>query len=105
MLAMTLARLALLFAIYVSLDVSNPLMPGALTFSVQESVEVRQSDRVRGEDDAALTLVAGAERLAPSETSVTLFRPAPPVTVRSRPPHIARSHLSPPKSASPSEDH
>jgi hypothetical protein len=103
--AMTLARLALLFAIYVSLDVSNPQMPGALTFSIQESVEVRQPDRVRGEDDAALTPLPGAERLAPPERSDVLVRPAAPVTVRSRRAHITRSRPSLPKPASPSEDH
>jgi hypothetical protein len=105
MAAMTLARLALLSAICVSLDVSNPLMPGALTFSVEESVEVRRSDRVRGEYDAALTPLPGVERLAPPERSVTLFRPAAPLTVRSRRAHITRSHPSLPKPASPSEDH
>jgi len=105
MTAMTLARMALLFAIYMSLDISNPLMPGALTFSVEESVEVRQSDRVRGEDDAALTPLPGVDRLAPPERSVVLFRPAAPVTVRSRRAHITRSHPSLPQPASPSEDH
>ena len=102
---MTLARLALLLAIYMSLDLSNPLMPGALTFGVQDSVEARQSDRVRGEDDAALTPLRGAERLAPPERSAPLFRSAAPVTVRFRRAHITRSHPSLPQPASPSEDH
>ena len=47
---MTLSRLALLVALYLSLDVSNPMFPGALTFGLEDSVEVRQADRLRGLD-------------------------------------------------------
>jgi hypothetical protein len=105
MAAMTLARLAVLFAIYVSLDLANPLMPGALMFGVQESIEVRQSDRARGEDDATPTRVAGTERLAPPERSSAMFRPIAPVGVRARQVHVTRSHPASPPPAPPSEDH
>lgn len=97
--------LVLALTIYLSLDVSNPMMPGALTFGVQESVEVRQSDRVRGEDDAALTPLRGAERLDPPERSVTPLRAPAPVTAGSRRAHVTRSHPSLPTAPSPSEDH
>lgn len=104
--AMTLARMALLVVVYVSLDLSNPMMPGALMFAVQESVEMRQPDRGRGEDAAALTPQRGPERLAPPERYVTLLRPpAPPATASSRRAHVARSHPSLPTALSPSEDH
>jgi hypothetical protein len=102
---MTLARMALLFAVYVSLDLSNPMMPGALTFGVQESVEMRQSDRVRGEDAAALTPLRGPERLAPPARSVTLLRAPAPITAGSRRAHVTRSRPSLPTTPSPSEDH
>lgn len=43
---MAARRLALLLLLYVSLDVANPLMPGAVQF-VDGSVEVVQGDRAR----------------------------------------------------------
>jgi hypothetical protein len=97
--------MALLFAVYVSLDLSNPMMPGALTFGAQDSVEMRQSDRARGEDDAALARLPGPERLAPPERSVTPLRAPAPATASSRRAHVTRSHPSAPAPASPSEDH
>ncbi|HUG38762.1 MAG TPA: hypothetical protein VML54_17520 [Candidatus Limnocylindrales bacterium] len=102
---MTLAKMALLFALYVSLDLSNPMMPGALTFGVEESVDMRQSDRVRGGDDAALTPLRGPERFAPPERSVTPLRAPAPVTAGSRRAHVTRSHPSLPTAPSSSEDH
>lgn len=103
---MTLARLALLVAVYVSLDVSNPMMPGALTFGAQ-SVEARQSDRFRGQDDAALIPLAPLpDSLDPPERPVMLRRPpAPVMTPRSRQAHVTRSDSSLPPPPSPSEDH
>jgi hypothetical protein len=50
---MTRCWVVWLVAIYVSLDVANPMMPGALTFGIDESVEVRQADRFRAHDGAA----------------------------------------------------
>lgn len=104
---MMLARLAFLVAAYLSLDVSNPLMPGALTFGVEESVEARQSDRFRGQDHhvAPVLRAPEPERVAPSGGSLTR-RPQPvPVTPRSRQAHVTRSRLSVPSHASPAEDH
>jgi hypothetical protein len=104
---MMLARLALLVAAYLSLDVSNPMMPGALTFGVEESVEVRLSDRVRGQDRhvAPIPRVPEPERLDPSDRSLIGRRLPEPVAPRSRSAHITRSRLSLAAPASPAEDH
>jgi hypothetical protein len=100
---MTLARLALLIATYVSLDVSNPMMPGV--FGAEESIEVRQSDRFRGQDHAVLLPRAPElERLDRPHRSVALSRLPAPVTPRSRQARVTRSHTSLPAPASPSED-
>jgi hypothetical protein len=103
---MTLARLALFIAVYVSLDVSNPLLPGALTFADQ-SVEVRQADRFRGQNYEAVPAPRAPEpeRLEPADQSRPVRRPLPPETLRSRWAQVARSHLSLPAAASSSEDH
>ena len=103
---MTLSRLALLVALYLSLDVSNPMFPGALTFGLEDSVEVRQADRLRGHDDGMpLPLARGSERLALSERSGASSRaPAPPIP-RFRRAHAPRAHL-PLRAPAPSfEDH
>ena len=49
---MRLARVALVVALCLALDVANPLMPGALGFGVQNSVDSRQADRPRVDDVA-----------------------------------------------------
>ena len=102
-----LARLALLVATYLSLDVSNPMMPGALTFGVEESVEVRPSDRFRGQDRhvAPIPRVPEPERLDPSDRSLIGRRLPAPVSPRSRSAHVTRSRLSVAAPASPAEDH
>jgi hypothetical protein len=106
MAAVTLARLALLVALYVSLDVSNPMMPGALGFGIEESVDVVQSDRFRGQDHAALVPPAPEpRRLDPPDRSATALRPAAPGTPRVRQAHVTRSQPSSPAPASPSDDH
>jgi hypothetical protein len=100
-----LTRLALLVAAYLSLDVSNPMMPGALTFGVEESVEVRPSDRFRGPDpDVALVpRVPDPERVAPSDDALALRRVSP--APRSRPAAVTRSRLALPAPTPPAEDH
>jgi hypothetical protein len=104
---MRLARLALLVAAYIALDVSIPLMPGALTFSVEQSVEVRQSDRFRGQIDEAAPIPRAPEpaRLDPDGQPVTPRRLLVSSTPRSRQAHVARSQLSSHAPVSPSEDH
>ena len=107
MAAMKLARLALLVAVYVSLDASNPMMPGALTFGAEQSIEMRQADRYRSQDHLALPVLRApeGERFEQAEASLALRRPVAPVTPRSRPAPVMRSHLSSPPAASPSDDH
>ena len=90
---MKLARLALFVAVYVSLDVSNPLMPGALTFGVEQSVELRQAERYRGQAHLAAPLPRSPEpeRLDRADESRALRRPAAPVTPASRPARVITS--------------
>ena len=103
---MTLAKLALLVGVYVSLDLSNPMMPGALAFGVEETVEGVQSDRSRGDNHAPLVaLRLGSRRLDPATRSATLHRPRAPLTPRIWQPRIIRVPPSLPAAASPSEDH
>jgi hypothetical protein len=40
--------LVLAVTLYLSLDVADPLMPGALTFGSETSLELRQAERFRG---------------------------------------------------------
>jgi hypothetical protein len=107
MAAMTLARLALFVAVYVSLDLSNPMMPGALTFGGDSSVEMRQADRFRGQapEAAPIPRAPAPERRDPADRPVTVRRLPAPETRRLRQPHVARSRLSRPASTSLSEDH
>lgn len=106
MAAMTLARLALLVVVYVSLDLSNPMMPGALAFGIEETVEVRQSDRFRHETHAPLVPLAPAPRRLDSPArAAARRRPLPPVTPHIRWARAPRAPLSASVPASPSEDH
>ncbi|HSE93513.1 MAG TPA: hypothetical protein VLF19_09425 [Methylomirabilota bacterium] len=103
---MKLPRLTLIVAVYVALDVSNPLMPGALTFGVEDSVEARQADRFRGHDDAASpALTPAVEGLAPVEPSVTASRLVVVTGLRFRRLHAARSDPSQRAPAPSPEDH
>jgi hypothetical protein len=104
---MMLARLALLVATYLSLDVSNPLMPGALTFGVEDSVEVRPSDRFRGEDQhvAAVPRAPAPERPDPLDGAVVRRQPPAGAAPRARQAPVTRSRLSVPSPASSIEDH
>jgi hypothetical protein len=104
---MMLARLALFVAMYVTLDVSSPTFPGALTFGGEPSVEMRQADRFRGQVDEAAPIPRAPEpeRLDPTDRPLTLRRQSAPETLRLRQAHAARSRLSGPGPAASSEDH
>jgi hypothetical protein len=97
--------LVLVVALYVSLDVANPLMPGAVTFGLEDPLAMRHAERARGHEEA---VPIRAEPMA------ELQRPehqAPPLAVAiadrapamSSPGRRARSSLFAP--AAPSEDH
>lgn len=99
---MLLVRLALLVSLYVAVDLANPMMPGALVFAVDDSVEARQWTRVRIHDETPTVAVAPAlaGRIAPARS-----------TMASNPPHrrvspapVCRAHL-PVRSDCPAEDH
>jgi hypothetical protein len=98
-----LPPLLILVTIYLALDVANPMMPGALAFSAEDSVEARLAHRL-GSHDAATASVRAAERLKPA--AEVLVRP--PSVVRAA--AIGRTHAprlrlpAPPAAASPEDD-
>jgi hypothetical protein len=57
-----LPRLIFLVGLYLTLDVANPMIPGALAFSVEDSVEARMAPRLRA-DDVATASARAAECL------------------------------------------
>ena len=100
-------RLALAVALCLSLDVANPMMPGALGFGVQNSVDSRQADRARVDD------VAGALPPAPTGEQVEGLDPGParsrlaPGVRHARITHAFRRASAPPSShaaPAPSDD-
>ncbi|HUP34572.1 MAG TPA: hypothetical protein VNC82_03895 [Candidatus Limnocylindria bacterium] len=105
---MSLLKLALLLAVYVSLDFSNPMMPGAVSFDTAKSVEGRPADRGR-----EVEADAGGARL-PAVAPLRHAAGAPAVTGRARPAprgapvwqaHVPRSYPSASVSTAPAEDH
>jgi hypothetical protein len=48
-----LRRLIFILALYFTLDVANPMMPGALVLSAEDSIEMRMAQRLSAEDVAA----------------------------------------------------
>jgi hypothetical protein len=103
---MTWPHLTLLVAIYVSLDVANPLMPGALSFGADESVEARQADRFRTHDDVgAAARDPARDIVAVAEPTVVRRGMTAAVRPHARWARVIRSHPSPPLPASSPEDH
>jgi len=104
--AMSARRFSLLLLLYVSLDVANPLMPGAVQF-VDGSVEVVQADRARAESIVAPALLAHVPTLGRPHVVVQTLSRSHPMTVDHRqtllPARRPPDALSDP--ASPSEDH
>lgn len=97
-----LPRPTFLVALYLLFDVANPMMPGALTFSAEDSVEARLAHRLCVDDVATASALA-PERLEPVARIVVGSFPA----IRDRRmrfTHVARPRLSPPPSAAPAED-
>jgi len=99
--------LVLAVTFYVSLDLANPLMPGALMFVFEDSVKARQSERFRGQDDATLSAaVLPSQRLEPVESGPAVDRMTAARVDRIWPPEVprARSALSTP-APSPEDQH
>jgi hypothetical protein len=85
---MRLARVALVVALCLALDVANPLMPGALGFGVQNSVDSRQADRPRVDD------VAGPLPPANTREQVDVLDPGlPGLCVVKSPPRLRTGHV------------
>jgi len=95
----------LLFAIYLSLDLANPMMPGALYFGAQASLEARQSERVRtGHAGQALAVTGRQDRVAPVEGPGTSARPRASDVRPCWQAYLTRSYPSRSGSVDPSED-
>ena len=105
MAGMKLSRFTFLLAVYVTFDVSSPLMPGALRFSVEESVEARRTAPVRiYAGISALPLVPASKPLTPVEPGVARNRMIAAVNPHFPRAHVTRSDPSPPASAPSPED-
>jgi hypothetical protein len=92
--------------LYLALDVANPLMPGALTFGVEDSVEVRQAERLRVHQNILLLPTAApSERVALIDHQPVVSRAPVPDIPWTSPSRMqrARSSLSAPPSSP--EDH
>jgi hypothetical protein len=55
--------LVLALTLYLSLDVANPLMPGAVTFTIDTPLELRQAERFRAHHDV-VTPVPSFDRIS-----------------------------------------
>jgi hypothetical protein len=98
--------LVLVVTVYVSLDVANPLMPGALTFGVADSVEVRQAQRFRGHADIALRPAAApSERVEQIDHQMVVRARAAADSVWIPPSRLQRTRSSLSRPAAPTEDH
>jgi len=100
---MTLLSFALVFAVYLSLDFSNPLMPGAVTFGDGESVEARQGERPRGVDGTPPPLPTPVAPQAAEPQFVRMRQPSRDVS-RVWQTCLRQCQPAPSGSSSPSED-
>ncbi|MBI1964092.1 MAG: hypothetical protein HYS37_12045 [Candidatus Rokubacteria bacterium] len=104
---MTVSRLTLrLLLLYVALDFSNPLMPGAVSFDPDDSVEAVRAGRLEPPAAAvAVTPVPAPARVESAPpTRPALRRPAGPAA-----PPVVLTHLrrtpAPSRTSDRSEDH
>ena len=104
---MTASRLTLLLLLlYVVLDFSNPLMPGAVSFDLDESVEAVRPGRLEPPATAGAATPAPApsrvESAAPARSALRrpAGRAAPPVVLT----HLRRTP-APSRASDRSEDH
>jgi hypothetical protein len=98
----TLSRLTFLLALYISLDVANPMMPGALVFSPEDSLEAHLARGLRAHDVATASARAPEPFKPIVQTLVTSF---PAVSApRSCCTRVTRSRLPSPAPAASTED-
>ncbi|HSE03035.1 MAG TPA: hypothetical protein VLK35_02680 [Methylomirabilota bacterium] len=97
--------LALSLLVYVTLDLANPFMPGAVTF-VDGRLEMLDAGRPAGID---LPLPDGPAAVRPSTVEVTPDGPAPPPAPDGARPRrwtpARRALATGPEPASPADDH
>jgi hypothetical protein len=95
-----------LLLIYVTLDFSNPLMPGAVNFDADDSVDGVHGERVR--PDRYETVAVPAPLLfasaTPDSDQVPRLLPEPRARDRELP-AVRRDLRRPPDPASPADDH
>jgi hypothetical protein len=84
-------RLVFLLTLYLTLDVADPMMPGALVLSVEDSVELRLAQRLSVDDVAATRAGTTEDR----ESVGTLPASRTPSAVRATRPR--RRHASRPR--------
>lgn len=86
--------LVLAVALYLSLDVANPLMPGAVTFGIESSVDLRQAERFRGHFDV-IAPIESFDHIGHIDADVVLrpLRPIEPAPTVSPAVRRARSAL------------
>jgi len=95
--------LVLALALYLSLDIANPLMPGAVTFGDDSSVELRQAERFRGHHDV-VTPVRSVDPIEQIGADVLLrtLRPIEPAPTAA--PALGRARSALFAASVPSED-
>jgi hypothetical protein len=98
-----LMRLTFLVALYLALDVATPMIPGALVFSAEDSVEVHQTSRFRAHD-AVSPSVPRRTGVRPIERILVTPRPALSAP-RVRRAHVVRPRLPAPAPTPSAEDH
>jgi hypothetical protein len=90
---------ALLFLLYVALDFANPLMPGAVNFDAETSVEAARLERVRSCRVAEVAMpAAGPPPVVPGLAPAPESHPARPA-----PPRPTRRLAAPPRSGPTAE--
>jgi hypothetical protein len=102
-----LSRLSFLVALYVLFDVATPMLPGALVFSAEDSVETHQASRFRAHNDTPPS-ASTPKRIRP-------IGPIEPILVSRRAafsaPRVRRAHIARPRlpsrtsASSAAEDH
>jgi len=97
--------LVLVVVVYVSLDVANPLMPGAVTFGLENFLDMRHADRLRAHDATVLSPALPVSELQAEVRPTPVIGPWSPHTAVTAPPPARRARSSLLAPAASSEDH